>query len=176
MEVQYVSWTRQSAAFFCCVAKLGESLTGRCLFAYVRGSQEDNSRRFSSFICICQRFVIQWLLLLVVDDIYLHLSEVCNSLTVKVRQGVGVRLKALPHFFHGSDEGSGFAGWNLGTVIKTTFTPSGLSSSIHGLGISPLGPLFLLLSFPLLTGLRLAALGKNLWNAGILHNLDNARR
>ena len=157
MEVQYVSWTRQFAAFFCCVAKLGESLTGRCLFAYVRGSQEDNSRRFSSFICICQR-------LLVVDDIYLHLSVVCNSLTVKVRQGVGVgvRLKALPHFFHGSDEGSGFAGWNLGTVIKTTFTPSGLSSSIHGLGISPLGPRFLLLFFPLLTGLRLAALGKNL--------------
>ena len=59
-----------------------------------------------------------------VDDIYFHLPLVCNSLTVKVRQGVGVRLKALPHFFHGSDEGSGFAGWNLGTVIKTTFTPS----------------------------------------------------
>ena len=60
------------------------------------------------------------------DDIYLHLPMVCNSLTVKVRHGVGVgvRLKALPHFFHGSDEGSGFAGWNLGTVIKTTFTPS----------------------------------------------------
>ena len=147
------------------MAKLGDSLTGRCLFAYVRGSLEDNPRRFSSFICISQRFVIQGLLLLVVDDIYLYLSVVCNSLTVKVCQGVGVgvRLKALPHFFHGSDEGSGFAGWNLGTVIKTTFTPSGLSSSIHGLGISPLGPLFLLtLSFPLLTGLRLAALGKNL--------------
>ena len=85
-----------------------------------------------------------------VDDIYLQLSVVCNSLTVKVRQrvGVGVRLKALPHFFHGSDGGSGFAGWNLGTVIKTTFTPSGLSSSIHGLGISPLGPLTLLPLLP----------------------------
>ena len=87
MEVQYVSWTRQSAAFFCCVAKLGESLTGRSLFAYVRGSQEDNSRRFSSFICICQR-------LLVVDDIYLHLPMVCNSLTMEGAPGSGSGCEA----------------------------------------------------------------------------------
>ena len=94
MEVQYVSWTRQSAAFFCCVAKLGESLTGRCLFAYVRGSQEDNSRRFSSFICISQSFVIQLLLLLVVDDIYLHLPMVCNSLTVEGAPGSGCEAQS----------------------------------------------------------------------------------